>query len=114
MPYCSYGLCVWICIGTGKLNKDQRIAVEMAFVKDNKLLLVQGPPGKLRVYIVLCEFTSLFVGTGKSMVCVEMIKRFVDHNYGKTPSRGPTILYCAPSNKAVNVGACMLTILPAQ
>ena len=22
-------------------------------------------------------------------------------------SRGPTILYCAPSNKAVNVGACM-------
>ena len=48
------------------------------------------------------------------MVCVEMIKRFVDHNYGKTPSRGPTILYCAPSNKAVNVGACMLTILLAQ
>ena len=39
---------------------------------------------------------------------MEMIKRFVDHNYGKTPSRGPTILYCAPSNKAVNVGACML------
>ena len=41
-------------IGTGKLNKDQRIAVEMAFVKDNKLLLVQGPPGKLRDYIALC------------------------------------------------------------
>ena len=107
-------MCLDMHIGTGKLNKDQRIAVEMGFVQDNKLLLVQGPPGKLRVYIALCEFISLFVGTGKSMVCVEMIKRFVDHNYGKTPSRGPTILYCAPSNKAVNVGACMLRILLAQ
>ena len=48
-----------ICIATGKLNKDQRIAVEMAFAKDNKLLLVQGPPGKLRVYIVLYEFTCV-------------------------------------------------------
>ena len=71
------------------------------------------------------------IGTGKSMLCVEMIKRFIDHNYGiksidhsgdqksidhndcidhndtKT-SRGPAVLYCAPSNKAVNVGACML------
>ena len=51
---------------------------------------------------------SSFVGTGKSMLCVEMIKRFVDHNYEETSTRGPTILYCAPSNKAVNVGACML------
>ena len=50
---------------------------------------------------------SLFVGTGKSMVCVEMIKRFVDRNYEEIPSRGPTVLYCAPSNKAINVGACM-------
>ena len=57
-----------------------------------------------------------------------MIKRFIDHNYGiksidrsddqksidhnddETSSRGPTVLYCAPSNKAVNVGACMLII----
>ena len=38
---------------------------------------------------------------------MEMIKRFVDHNYARMPSTGPTILYCAPSNKAVNVGACM-------
>ena len=37
-----------IYVGTGYLNKDQRIAVETALIKDNKLLLVQGPPGKLR------------------------------------------------------------------
>ena len=65
----------------------------------------------------------MVLGTGKSKVCVEMIKRFVEHNYedihsedgahsdkeayndNKTSSRGPTIIYCAPSNKAVNVGA---------
>jgi len=35
-----------------------------------------------------------------------MIKRFVDLNYKGASSGGPTILYCAPSNKAVNVGAC--------
>ena len=52
-----------------------------------------------------------FVGTGKSMVCVEMIKRFVGHNYKGTSFRGPTILYCAPSNKAVNVGACMFVCI---
>ena len=40
------------------------------------------------------------------MLCVEMIRRFIDHNYERTSSRGPTVLYCAPSNKAVNVGAC--------
>ena len=96
----------------------------------------------------LCH--NVCIGTGKSMLCVEMIKRFIDHNYGiksidhsvdqkstnhsvdqknidhsgdqksidhydcidrnddETSSRGPTVLYCAPSNKAVNVGACML------
>ena len=52
-------MCLDMHIGTGKLNKDQRIAVEMAFAKDNKLLLVQGPPGKLRVYIILYEFTCV-------------------------------------------------------
>ena len=47
-------------------------------------------------------------GTGKTKTCVELIKRFVDLNYKKEPpDEGPTILYCAPSNKAVNVGACM-------
>lgn len=40
------------------------------------------------------------------MLCVEMIRRFVDHNYEEASTRGPTVLYCAPSNKAVNVGAC--------
>ena len=63
----------------------------------------------------LCH--NLYIGTGKSMLCVEMIKQFIDHNYDiksidhnddETSSRGPTVLYCAPSNKAVNVGACML------
>ena len=61
------------------------------------------------------------------MLCVEMIQRFIDYNYDiiidrddnrksdncnddKTSSRGPTVLYCAPSNKAVNVGACMLAV----
>ena len=92
----------------------------------------------------------MVLGTGKSKVCAEMIKRFVDLNYyeeeahsedkapneeeihkgddiysedvvscedeeqsdneayndDKTSSRGPTVIYCAPSNKAVNVGAC--------
>ena len=50
---------------------------------------------------------STFTGTGKSKTCVELIKQFVDLNYNKAPPvDGPTILYCAPSNKAVNVGAC--------
>ena len=34
--------------GHRMLNKDQRIAVDIALIEDNKLLLVQGPPGKLR------------------------------------------------------------------
>ena len=45
------------------------------------------------------------------MLCVEIIKRFVDYNYEETPSRGPTVFYCAPSNKAVNVGACTYLVL---
>jgi len=49
---------------------------------------------------------SQFVGTGKSITCVEMIKQFVDLNYKEASSRGPTILYCASSNRTVNVGAC--------
>ena len=52
---------------------------------------------------------QLFTGTGKSKTCVELIKRFVDLNYDKAPpAGGPTIIYCAPSNKAVNVGACKI------
>ena len=52
---------------------------------------------------------STFTGTGKSKTCVELIKRFVDLNYNtSSPADGPTVLYCAPSNKAVNVGACKL------
>ena len=90
-----------------QLNKGQRRALETALIADNKLLLVQGPPGKLRAYICINLYIHvLFIGTGKSMLCVEMIKQFVDHNYEGTSSRGPTVLYCAPSNKAVNVGAC--------
>ena len=38
---------------------------------------------------------------------MNLIKCFVDLNYkeGCVIEAGPTILYCAPSNKAVNVGA---------
>ena len=32
----------------GWLNEGHRRAVETALITDNKLLLVQGPPGKLR------------------------------------------------------------------
>jgi len=42
-------------------------------------------------------------GTGKSTTCVELMKRFVEDN--EIYSAGK-VLYCAPSNKAVNVGAC--------
>jgi len=42
-------------------------------------------------------------GTGKSTTCVELMKRFVEDN--EIYSTGK-VLYCAPSNKAVNVGAC--------
>ena len=91
------------------MNKDQRRAVETALFPDHKLLLVQGPPGKIQcIYTCLYNCVINSVGTGKSMLCVEVIKRFVDHNYKGTSSRGATVLYCAPSNKAVNVGACML------
>ena len=39
-----------MCIdeGDGQLNEGQRRAIETALIEDNKLLLVQGPPGKLR------------------------------------------------------------------
>ena len=30
-----------------ELNEGQRTAIETALIPDNKLLLVQGPPGKL-------------------------------------------------------------------
>ena len=53
-------------------------------------------------------FVNHFTGTGKSRTCVNLIKCFVDLNYKEgcaVIETGPTILYCAPSNKAVNVGA---------
>ena len=37
-----------IGMGNGQLNEGQGRAVETALIEDNKLLLVQGPPGKLR------------------------------------------------------------------
>ena len=41
---------------------------------------------------------------------MELLKCFVDLNYDKKSpwAEGPMILYCAPSNKAVNVGACKM------
>ena len=48
-------------------------------------------------------------GTGKSKTCVELIKRFIGPSCVKEPpAKEPAILYCAPSNKAVNVGACKI------
>ena len=95
-------------VDEGWLNAGQRRAIETALIPGYKLLLVQGPPGKLRgCFMYVYRILNLYIGTGKSMLCVEMIRRFVDHNYEGTSSRGPTVLYCAPSNKAVNVGACM-------
>ena len=49
-----------------------------------------------------------FTGTGKSKTCVELIKCFVHLNYEVSAAEGPTIVYCAPSNKAVDVGACKM------
>ena len=79
----------------------------------NRLLLIQGPPG--RKMIVITHFVnfnfSLITGTGKSKTCVEIIKQFVDLNYKEqsiSPPEEPKIIYCAPSNKAVNVGACKM------
>ena len=74
---------------------------------ENKLLLIQGPPGR-KIMLNHYNFTSTFTGTGKTKTCVELIKYFFDLNYNKTFLTGPTILYCAPSNKAVNVGACKI------
>lgn len=82
-----------------------------ALMDNNKLLLIQGPPGERITlhyyYVVILQYISILTGTGKSKTCVELIKRFVGPNYNKAPpAEGPTVLYCAPSNKAVNVGAC--------
>ena len=46
----KYSCIVDMCIdeGDGQLNEGQRRAIETALIEDNKLLLVQGPPGKLR------------------------------------------------------------------
>ena len=53
--------------------------------------------------VVLC-----ISGTGKSTTCVELMNRFVEDNERKSAGSGLKVLYCAPSNKAVNVGACEL------
>ena len=45
-------LLIWPYIGEGDLNKGQREAIETALIADNKLLLVQGPPGKLKLPIL--------------------------------------------------------------
>ncbi|XP_065891374.1 3'-5' exoribonuclease HELZ2-like isoform X2 [Dysidea avara] len=75
--------------GDDMLNEGQREAVEKAVIENNKLLLIQGPPG-----------------TGKSTTCVKLMKRFVENNENKSPGMASKVIYCAPSNKAVNVGAC--------
>ena len=62
------------------MNENQQKAVETALIPGHKLLLVHGPPGKLSHQFVHTRIIY-FVGTGKSMVCVEMIRRFVDQNY---------------------------------
>jgi len=46
-------------------------------------------------------------GTGKSTTCVELMKKFVEYNNIHSDGK---VLYCAPSNKAVNVGACELLL----
>ena len=37
---------IYAAIDEIQLNKDQNRAVETALIPDNKLLLIQGPPGK--------------------------------------------------------------------
>jgi len=53
--------------------------------------------------MVFALFFFCILGTGKSTTCVELMKRFVEDNKIYTVGK---VLYCAPSNKAVNVGAC--------
>ena len=41
--------------GDGMLNEGQREAVEKAVIENNKLLLIQGPPGiRDTVIVVIC------------------------------------------------------------
>ena len=95
-----------------KLNEGQREVVEKALIDGNKLLLIQGPPGENAQlkYDFISSYLSC-VGTGKSKTCVELIKRLVNLNQKEVSHdqpQGPPVLYCAPSNKAVNVGACKI------
>jgi len=67
--------------GLQQPNEEQRIALQTAFYKDNKFVLIWGPPG-----------------TGKSVTGVRLAYLFAKSN----PS-GKQVLYCGPSNKSVNV-----------
>ena len=52
-----------MCIGEehGQLNEGQRRAIETALIADNKLLLVQGPPGKLSNCLMLIYMYCLTI-----------------------------------------------------
>nr|XP_006816018.1 PREDICTED: helicase with zinc finger domain 2-like [Saccoglossus kowalevskii] len=72
--------------GLPSLNEDQFHAIKMSL--ENKFTVVQGPPG-----------------TGKSYMAANLANAFVLSNRDEPSMKGGRILYCAPSNKAVDVAA---------
>ncbi|XP_077865005.1 3'-5' exoribonuclease HELZ2-like [Saccoglossus kowalevskii] len=72
--------------GLPSLNQDQIHAIKMSL--ENKFTIVQGPPG-----------------TGKSYTAANLANAFVLSNRDEPSMKGGRILYCAPSNKAVDVAA---------
>jgi len=53
--YCMYDNFTYICKDDDGLNEGQKEAVKIALIPENKLLLIQGPPGIL-FCVLSCNF----------------------------------------------------------
>ena len=117
--------CLWAKRGlmSEQLNEQQWLAVQNAMC--HRFTLIQGPPGELK-HVAIVQFTDmesrsswlcyilLLKGTGKSVTGAHLALAFVLYNDEHPPCAKPLpgkqkatsasrpVMYCAPSNKAVD------------
>ena len=88
------------------LNEMQQKAINLALKWP--FCLIQGPPGNR--LIIAFKYCLDFIGTGKSVVGAHLAYIFSFIN-GKKEGPKCSVLYCCPSNKAVDVVHSKLILL---
>lgn len=94
-----------------ELNDDQFAQKKRCLTR--KFTLIQGPPG---IFLIApkAKYSKAnrrcVAGTGKSYMGAHIAASFVEINHARNSETPEKVLYCGPSNKAVDVAAGMLTV----